>query len=120
MRNIIVEKSLVFSVEIIKFCELLDVNRKYVISKQLLRSGTGIGANIFEAQHAESRLDFIHKLKIALKEANETMYWLMVCEKVASYPSIGSLKMMAEELIRIISKIIVTTKKKLKTESRKI
>ena len=120
MRNIIVEKSLVFSVEVIKFCELLDVNRKYVISKQLLRSGTGIGANIFEAQHAESRVDFIHKLKIALKEANETLYWLMICERVASYPSVGSLRVMVEELIRIISKIIVTTRQKLKSGAHKI
>lgn len=95
-KNIVVEKSLEFSIEIIKFCEKLDENRKYVISKQLLRSGTAIGANIFESQHAESRLDFIHKLKVALKEANETLYWLSICEKAASYPPIGSLRVLVK------------------------
>lgn len=54
-KNIIVEKSLDFSVEVVKFCELLEANRKYVIAKQLLRSGTSIGANVYEAQHAESK-----------------------------------------------------------------
>ncbi len=52
------------------------------ISNQLLKSGTSIGANVFEAQYSESRLDFIHKMKIALKEANETFYWLTLCEKM--------------------------------------
>lgn len=60
-KNIIVEKSLQFSVEIVKFCELLDFKKKYVIAKQLLRSGTSIGANVFEAQHAESKADFIQR-----------------------------------------------------------
>lgn len=58
--NLVVEKSLDFGVEVIKFCELLDEKKKYVVSKQLLRSGTSIGANVFEAQHAESKSDFIH------------------------------------------------------------
>jgi four helix bundle protein len=109
--NIIVEKCLVFSMEVVKFCELLDLSKKYIVAKQLLRSGTSIGANIFEAQHAESKADFIHKFKIANKEANETLYWLMVCERSESYPSSTLLKVMTEELIKIISKIIVTSKK---------
>jgi four helix bundle protein len=112
-KNIIVEKSLEFSVEIIKFCELLEENKKFVIAKQLLRSGTSVGANIFEAQHAESKPDFIHKMKIAIKEANETLYWLMICEKSNTYPTNSSLKESAEELIRIISKIILSSKSKL-------
>ena len=111
-KNIIVEKSLEFSVEIIKFCELLEENKKFVIAKQLLRSGTSIGANIFEAQHAESKADFIHKMKIAIKEANETLYWLTICEKSNTYPTNSSLKESAEELIRIISKIILSSKNK--------
>jgi four helix bundle protein len=85
--NVIVEKSIDFSVTLIRFCELLDVNKKYVVSKQLLRSGTSIGANVFEAQHAENRADFIHKMKLAIKEANETLYWLLICERSQSYPS---------------------------------
>jgi four helix bundle protein len=111
-RSVVVEKSLDFSIEMVKFCELLDANRKYVVSKQLLRSGTSIGANVFEAQHAESRADFIHKMKIAIKEANETLYWLLICERSESYPKNSSLKPMVEELIRIISKIILSSKDK--------
>ncbi|MBK8951439.1 MAG: four helix bundle protein, partial [Chitinophagaceae bacterium] len=103
-RNIVVEKSLDFGVEIVKFCEQLDEKRKYVVSKQLLRSGTSVGANVFEAQHAESKADFIHKMKIAIKEANETLYWLFICERSENYPVNSSLKQMVEELIRIISK----------------
>lgn len=111
-RNLIVEKSLDFSVDIIKFCELLEANRKYVIAKQLLRSGTSIGANVYEAQHAESKADFIHKMKIAIKEANETLYWLLICERSESYPADSSLKLKVDELIRIISKIILSSKGK--------
>ena len=112
-RNIVLEKSLDFGVEIVKFCEQLDEKRKYVVSKQLLRSGTSVGANVFEAQHAESKADFIHKMKIAIKEANETLYWLFICERSENYPVNSSLKQMVEELIRIISKIIISSKGKL-------
>lgn len=67
--NVMVEKTLEFSVLIVKYGELLDANRKYVVAKQLLRSATTIGANVFEAQHAESKADFVHKMKLAIKEA---------------------------------------------------
>ena len=109
--NLIVEKSLDFAVEIVKFCELLETQRKFIISKQLLRCGTSIGANVFEAQHAESKADFIHKMKIAVKEANETLYWLLICERAENYPMEINLKNSSEALIRIISKIIVSSKK---------
>jgi four helix bundle protein len=112
-KNVVVEKSLDFSVNIIKFCELLETDRKFIIANQLLKSGTSIGANIFEAQHAESRGDFIHKMKIAIKEANETLYWLTICGRSESYPKNSSLKPLAEELIRIISKIILSSKRRL-------
>jgi four helix bundle protein len=72
--NIIVTKTVDFSLEIITFCEVLESNRKFVISNQLLKSGTSIGANVHEAQNAESRADFIHKMKIAAKEVEETKY----------------------------------------------
>ena len=111
-KNIVVEKSLDFSVEMVKFCEVLDFKKKYIIAKQLLSSGTSIGANVFEAQHAESKADFIHKMKIAVKEANETLYWLLICEKSESYPTDSSLKEKTEELIRIISRIILSSKGK--------
>ena len=110
-KNVIVDKSLDFSVEVIKFCELLESQRKFVVPRQLLRSGTSIGANVFEAQHAESRADFIHKMKVAIKEANETLYWLILCERSSSYPTDANLKNSAEELIKIISKIILSSKK---------
>ena len=66
---------------IIEYCEKLEVSKKFVISGQLLKSGTSIGANIHEAQNAESRADFIHKMKIAAKELEETKYWLRLCEQ---------------------------------------
>lgn len=111
--NIIVTKSLKFAIEVIRYCELLDEYRKYDLAKQLRRSGTSVGANIFESQHAESRVDFIHKMKIAIKEANETFYWLSVCEGLETYPQNSSLKKMIEEIIRILSRIIYSSKTKL-------
>jgi four helix bundle protein len=110
-RNVIVEKSLDFSIEVVKFCELLEANKRYVVANQMLRSGTSIGANIYEAQHAESKADFIHKMKVAIKEANETLYWLLICERSDNYPKNSSLKEMVNELIRILSKIIVSSKR---------
>ncbi|WP_370519210.1 four helix bundle protein [Flavobacterium sp. Sd200] len=86
--NIIVIKTIDFALEIITFCELLEYNRKFVIAKQLLKSGTSIGANVHEAQNAESRADFIHKMKIAAKEVEETKYWLLLCEMSDSFLSI--------------------------------
>ena len=110
-KNIIIEKSLDFGVQIVKFCELLEAGRKYVVAKQLLRSGTSIGANVFEAQHPESNADFIHKMKLAIKEASETLYWLCICERSEKYPVNSSLKPLVEEMIRIISKIIISSRR---------
>jgi four helix bundle protein len=109
--NVIVEKTLDFAVEIIKVCDQLETRKKLVIAGQLLRSGTSTGANVFEAQHAESRSDFIHKMKVAIKEANETLYWLILFERTDSYPS-GSLRNSMEEIIRIMSKIIISSRRK--------
>ena len=86
-KNIILELSLEFALEIIEFTEILEDKRKYVIAKQLLKSGTSIGANIREAQSAESKADFVHKFKIADKEIKETEYWLLLCEKAKNYPT---------------------------------
>jgi len=90
----------------------MDLHKKFVVSWQLLRSGTSIGANVFESQHAESNADFIHQLKVAIKEANETLYWLEICERSENYPPVNNLKALAEKLMRIISKIIITIKGK--------
>ncbi|UPT65436.1 MAG: four helix bundle protein [Sphingobacteriales bacterium JAD_PAG50586_3] len=73
--NPIVKHSYEFALQVIGYCEILDKSGKYVVAKQVLRSGTSVGANIREAQNSESKADFIHKMKIALKEADETEYW---------------------------------------------
>lgn len=75
--NVVKRKSFDFALEIVRTCKVLvDEKREYVLSKQVLRSGTAVGALVRESEHAESKKDFIHKLAIALKEANETEYWL--------------------------------------------
>jgi four helix bundle protein len=108
--NIIVEKSFQFSLKIVEYCELLESKKKFVLSRQLLRAGTFIGANVREAQNAESKADFIHKIKLAAKEADETEYWLLICKNTQSYPSEGQLLMGVQELIKILSKIISSSK----------
>jgi four helix bundle protein len=90
-KNVILDLSFEFSLEIIKFSEELENRKKFIISRQILKSGTSIGANVREAQGCESRLDFIHKLKIAAKEAEETEYWLLLCNLSESYPDTTSL-----------------------------
>ncbi|MDZ7897138.1 MAG: four helix bundle protein [Arcicella sp.] len=108
--NLIVDRTLQFSLQIMDFAELLEEKRKYVLANQLLKSGTSIGANVREAQNAESKADFIHKMKIAAKEADETEYWLLLCSMKDSYPSNPVLLSEIRELIKIISKIISSSK----------
>ena len=108
--NVIVEKTINFSLAIVKYCEVLEQGRKYVIAKQLLRSATSIGANVFEAQNAESKADFIHKMKIAAKESSETLYWLILCERSENYQFDKNLRVDIDEIIRILSKIISSSK----------
>jgi four helix bundle protein len=84
--NIIIALSFQFSIKIIEFCEKLELNKKFVLARQLLKSGTSIGATAREAQNAESKADFIHKSKIAAKEADETEYWLLLCKESKYYP----------------------------------
>jgi four helix bundle protein len=110
-RNEILELSFEFALKTVAYCELLEESRKYVISRQLLKSGTSIGANIREAQNAESKLDFIHKLKIAAKEAEETEYWPLLCNKSKSYPSSESLLFLIISIKKLLNAIISKTKK---------
>lgn len=84
--NPILKLSFDFSLKVINYCEKLEATRKFVIAKQLIRSGTSIGANIMEAQNPESKDDFIHKMKVAAKEADETQYWLLLCDYTQGYP----------------------------------
>ncbi len=110
--NPIVELTLEFALEIVRYSELLEENRKYVIARQLLKSGTSIGANVREAQNAESKADFIHKLKIAAKEADETEYRLILCKKSENYPNPEKLELLLTSIIKMLSKIISTSKQK--------
>lgn len=112
--NIILRLSFEFAITIVKFSETLEEKRKYVIAKQVLRSGTSIGANIKEAQNAESKADFIHKLKIALKEADETEYWLFLCNSIDSYPSCNELIEQIQPILKLLNKIIGSSKKNIK------
>lgn len=111
--NIIVKLTLELSLEIIKFSEQIRALHKYEMASQIFRSGTSIGANIREAQNAESKADFIHKFKISAKEADELEYWLLLCEQSEFYPSPNKqLKEDLKAIIKIISKIISTSKRK--------
>jgi four helix bundle protein len=113
--NIVKTKSFLFSVRIVNLYKFLNQEKKeFVISKQLLRSGTSIGANVRESEHAESKSDFIHKLSIALKEANETEYWLDLL-KETGYLNITeyiSIQENIKEILKLLVSIIKTTKKK--------
>jgi four helix bundle protein len=107
--NIILKKTIEFSLLIIDYCELLQ-QQKFVIAQQLLKSRTSIGANVHEAQNAESKIDFIHKFKIAAKEVEETKYWLILCSNSKTYPSCEHLVNVLHEIDKIITKIISTSK----------
>lgn len=110
--NPILKLSFDFSLLVIDYCEQLDERRKFIISKQLFRSATSIGANCFEAQNAESRADFIHKMKLAAKEADETQYWLMICEHAKDYPDSKFLLEKLIDITKVINKILSTSKQK--------
>jgi four helix bundle protein len=108
--NLIVNLTFDFALEIIEFTEELESSRKFVIANQILKSGTSIGANVREAQNAESKNDFIHKLKIAAKEADETEYFLQLCKFSKSYPFNELLTDKLNSIIKILSKIISSSK----------
>jgi four helix bundle protein len=112
--NVIKDKSFAFALRIVKLYKFLCENKKeYVLSKQLLRSGTAVGALIREAEHAESKADFIHKIAIAQKEANETEYWieLLLRSEYIDENAYQSVKTDVQELNKIIASIIITSKK---------
>jgi four helix bundle protein len=108
--NVVVKLAFEFSLDVIKYCELLEQQRRFIVADQLLKAGTSIGANIIEAQDAESKSDFIHKFKVAAKEAGETRYWLLLCQYSKSYPNCEALLEKIEALNKIIGKIISTAK----------
>lgn len=104
------EKSYVFALDIIQICKKLDEKKAYAISKQLLRSGTSIGANIEEAQQAQSKADFISKYSISLKEAVETEYWLKLIRDSETLEVDSDVLEKVREIQRILTASIKTTK----------
>lgn len=116
-QNIVADKSYVFALSIINvFRFMVSEHREYVLSKQLLRSGTAVGALIREAEHAQSNADFVHKMSISLKEANETLYWLRLLRDSGYLPAneYDRLFPAAEELVRLLVSIVKTMKRRLK------
>ena len=109
--NLIVTITFGFALQIVVFTSELEKTRKYVLANQLFRSGTSIGANVREAQNAESKMDFIHKMKIAAKEADETEYWQLICLKSPDLPDSTLLLQQLESIQKVLSKIIASSKK---------
>ena len=108
--NVILKLTFAFSLKIIEFTELLETKKKYNVANQLFRCGTSIGTNVKEAQNAESKPDFIHQMKIAAKEGDETEYWLLLCKQSVNYPDTEKL---LEDLLvinKVLSKIIASSK----------
>lgn len=117
MENVLKEKSYVFALRVVKMVQYLNYNQKeYVLSKQVLRSGTAIGALVSEAEFAQSKSDFINKLSIGLKEANETLYWLKLLYdgNYISKNTFNSIQPQTKELIKLLVTSIKTAKENLK------
>lgn len=115
--SLIKDKSFNLAIRIVKmYGHLKDVKKEYVMSKQVLRSGTSIGANIREALNGESKADFIHKLAISQKEADETLYWLELLRATGHIEetSFASIHSECTQLLRMIKSVILTTKQNLK------
>jgi len=111
-KSITMDKSYEFAIRIVNLYKVLCERKEYVLSKQLLRAGTAIGALMKESEYAQSRADFIHKVNIALKEANESEYWIMLL-KDTGYITVSEYESIIEdcqELIKLTTSIVKTTK----------
>ena len=116
-KNVVKDKSFKFAIRIVKLYQYVQSEKKeYVLSKQLLRSGTSIGAMVRESEHAESKLDFKHKMAIAQKEINETLYWLELLNET-DYLSKEQFESINKDAIEII-KLVTTILKSVKTNSK--
>ena len=114
-RNEILDLSFDFALEIIELTRYLKLNKDFVISNQLLKSGTSIGANVSEAQAAQTTKDFIAKMSIAAKEARETEYWIRLLDKsktIDSYEKKSKLFDQIQSIIKLLTSIIKTTQEK--------
>jgi four helix bundle protein len=113
--NIVQDKSYAFSLKVIELCRfLMDQKKEYILSKQLCRSGTSIGANVEEAVHAPTKKDFIYKMSISLKEANETRYWIRLiidsCYDAHKQNEFRDLLSDSNELIALLTSIIKSSR----------
>ena len=110
--NLIVKLTFEFAIEIIGFSEEIRKSNRFEMASQIFKSGTSIGANIREAQNAESKADFIHKFKISAKETDELHFWLELCKSSEFYPTPNEeLFKKLQSINLIISKIISSSKK---------
>ena len=114
-KNVVKDKSYAFAIKIVRLCQMLQQEKKeFVLSKQLLRSGTAPGALIREAEHAESKADFIHKMSIGLKEIIETIYWINILPdtQYVENQTFQSILTDAEEILKLLISIVKTSKSK--------
>jgi four helix bundle protein len=114
-KNEILELSFDFALEIVKLTKYLKLKKEFVISNQLLKSGTSIGANVSEAQAAQSTKDFIAKMSIASKEARETEYWIRLLDKsktIDAYQNKSILYERIRSIVKLLTSIIKTTQEK--------
>ena len=114
MKSPFAEKSYAFAVQIVYTCDsIAESKREFILTKQLVRSGTAISALYQESRHAESRADFIHKLAIALKECNESIYWINLLYDTGKMPSEKHTALLedATQLLKMLTAMIITSKK---------
>ena len=111
--NVIRDKSFAFALRMIKLNQVLAEQNEYVLSRQLLKSGTAIGAMVRESEHAESKADFIHKMSIAQKEANETEYWIELLHQSAyiNQSSYESIQPEIAEIKKLLASILISSKR---------
>jgi four helix bundle protein len=115
-RNVVKEKTYAFSVKVIRLCQYLQSEKKeFILSKQLIRSGTNPGAMVREAEHAQSRKDFVHKMSIGLKEINESEYWidLLYDTGYISKDQYDSIMWEAKQVLKLMIAIVKTTREKM-------
>ncbi len=115
--NLILKLSFELAIEAIGYCDRLDELKKWSLANQILRASLSIGANAKEAQNAESKNDFIHKMKIAAKEADELEYYFEICNAAQSLPNANDLLNKTQSICKVLNKIIATSKNQLISKS---
>jgi four helix bundle protein len=110
--NLVVKLSFELALKAVDFCDRLDADKKWSLANQILRAALSVGANIKEAQNAESKADFIHKMKIAVKEAEELEFYFEICNASDKLPNAKELLDINQSICRVLNKIISTSKTK--------